>query len=78
MHKIKLLNLNFPNGEHRKATLVPFGTIDWHLAKTGKGTTQVNYSQLKQGAFSSPAVSNLTTSLWGGLQHPQSATRHRR
>jgi len=79
MHKIKLLNLNFPNGEHRKATLVPFGTIDWHLAKTGKGTTQVNYSQLKQGAFSSPAVSNLTTlrrwrkpCLWGGLQHPQS------
>jgi hypothetical protein len=43
MHKIKLLNLNFPNGEHRKATLVPFGTIDWHLAKTGKGTTQVMF-----------------------------------
>jgi hypothetical protein len=33
---------------------------------------QVNYSQLKQGAFSSPAVSKPTTSLWGGLQHPQS------
>jgi len=32
----------------------------------------VNYSQLKQGAFSSPAVSKPTTSLWGGLQHPQS------
>ncbi|MCI3281809.1 hypothetical protein L5470_12655, partial [Synechococcus sp. PCC 6717] len=32
----------------------------------------VNYSQLKQGAFSSPAVSKPTASLWGGLQHPQS------
>jgi len=33
---------------------------------------EVNYSQLKQGAFSSPAVSKPTASLWGGLQHPQS------
>jgi putative transposase len=32
----------------------------------------VNYSQLKQGAFSSPAVSKPTADLWGGLQHPQS------
>jgi len=35
-------------------------------------TDLVNYSQLKQGAFSSPAVSKPTASLWGGLQHPQS------
>jgi len=32
----------------------------------------VNYSQLKQGAFGSPVASKLATSLWGGLQHPQS------
>ncbi|ATS19345.1 hypothetical protein BRW62_12080 [Parathermosynechococcus lividus PCC 6715] len=37
-----------------------------------KVTEEVNYSQLKQGAFSSPAVSKPTASLWGGLQHPQS------
>ncbi len=40
-------------------------TACWHYQ-------DVNYSQLKQGAFSSPAVSKPTVSLWGGLQHPQS------
>jgi len=36
------------------------------------GHRVVNYSQLKQGAFSSPAVVLPTASLWDGLQHPQS------
>jgi len=47
----------------------------WLTAKFPEYTAYqaaVNYSQLKQGAFSSPAVSKPTASLWGGLQHPQS------
>jgi hypothetical protein len=44
----------------------------WVSPQEREAAQHVNYSQLKQGAFSSPAVSKPTASLWGGLQHPQS------
>ncbi len=38
------VSLTFPNGEQKNATLVPFGTIDWYLAKTGEGAIQVRFN----------------------------------